>query len=455
MLGTLDTATLTDIANAIRSQAGVSRLYLPGEMAAAVAALDGHDAGGYVPQGYKQLASGVISDSVLSDIADAIRAQNGLSVSYRPSEMAQAILDLTWGTPAHRALLLADGTMEFCYRARATSALGTVAYDWEWDPAGYSAAADLPWLGRRQQVRRVVFSADLAGSGVTGAGYLCYGMDQCVEAFGIENLAGVGSVTRLFSDCRSLESIWAPAGTSLGGVSGSYPFYGCYALVGGDLATPGDNTAASALKLGAGGVLTDPAADRRVWAWGHLYADGQLAIGTGATPDPGRTASFSGRLCANAGYKTVSSIPWYGRRDAVTSAVFDPSLAAVRGLRLDWWLYWSRNLTCVSGWENLGAPVSLKRTLGSCSGLVELDLTGLDPSALESVDYFLYDCSSLVTIWGVAGFALPSACSKSSTFYGDTRLVGGAGTAFAWSHDGGSYLRVDTASTPGYMTARA
>lgn len=44
-VGTVSTSILTDIANAIRYQAGVATLYKPREMAAAVAALDGTDAG--------------------------------------------------------------------------------------------------------------------------------------------------------------------------------------------------------------------------------------------------------------------------------------------------------------------------------------------------------------------------------------------------------------------------
>ena len=72
-VGTISTHILTDIANAIRYQAGVATLYKPGQMAAAVAALDGTDAGQYQAQPYMQLDSGILSESVFSDIADAIR----------------------------------------------------------------------------------------------------------------------------------------------------------------------------------------------------------------------------------------------------------------------------------------------------------------------------------------------------------------------------------------------
>lgn len=88
-VGTVSMRILTDIANAIRFQAGVATFYKPREMAAAVTALDGANAGGYQAQPYMALESGVLSDSVLEDIADAIRGQNGLSTLYQPGDMAQ------------------------------------------------------------------------------------------------------------------------------------------------------------------------------------------------------------------------------------------------------------------------------------------------------------------------------------------------------------------------------
>mgnify|MGYP000892320744 FL=1 len=81
-VGTIETSILTDIANAIRYQAGVATTYKPREMAAAVAALDGTQGSSYVPQPYMTLESGVLSESVFSDIAAAIRGQNGLTTLY-------------------------------------------------------------------------------------------------------------------------------------------------------------------------------------------------------------------------------------------------------------------------------------------------------------------------------------------------------------------------------------
>lgn len=36
----------------------------------------------------------ILDEQILTDIADAIRAMNGSTTTYKPSEMAQAILDI-------------------------------------------------------------------------------------------------------------------------------------------------------------------------------------------------------------------------------------------------------------------------------------------------------------------------------------------------------------------------
>ena len=136
-VGTIDTSILTDIANAIRYQAGVATTYKPREMAAAVAALDGTDAGNYQAQPYMALESGILSESVFSDIADAIRGQNGLSTLDQPGDMAAAILALEWDVAYKvRALLPTDGTFEIDYHERRQSDTGgTIAQVFEVDTA--------------------------------------------------------------------------------------------------------------------------------------------------------------------------------------------------------------------------------------------------------------------------------------------------------------------------------
>ena len=108
-VGTIETSVLTDIATAIRVQAGVATLFTPGEMAAAVTALDGTNEGNYQAQFYMTLESGILSGHVFEDIADAIRGQNGEITTYAPRDMATAILALEWGYGPQNSRSCPDG----------------------------------------------------------------------------------------------------------------------------------------------------------------------------------------------------------------------------------------------------------------------------------------------------------------------------------------------------------
>ena len=209
-VGTISTRILTDIANAIRYQAGVATLYKPREMAAAVAALDGTDAGNYQAQQYMALESGVLSESVFSDIADAIRGQNG------PGDMAPAILDLTWDVGYKvRALLLSDGTLEFNYydRRRAIHG-GTIQQVFEVDTSGYSSASARSWDSVKLQVQKVYIDSSIASVGITNCAYWFNAFSACTEIRGFENLSGITNATQMFTSCSALESIYATSFTN-------------------------------------------------------------------------------------------------------------------------------------------------------------------------------------------------------------------------------------------------
>ena len=187
-VGTIQKGVLTDIANAIRAQNGSTETYLPSEMAAAVLALDGTRAGAPY-QAPATSGAGVISGSVFDGIADAIRAQNGLSETYKPSEMAPAILALVWDVGVKmRAILLADGTLEFNYRdGRSSDVPGAVILDaWEVDPSGYSSAGARPWDDVKLSVTRVVFDGDFSGGGLEDASHFFNGFLNLVEVSGFE-----------------------------------------------------------------------------------------------------------------------------------------------------------------------------------------------------------------------------------------------------------------------------
>ena len=460
-VGTIDTSTLTDIANAIRFQAGVSTLYKPREMAAAVAALDGTNAGDYQAQPYMALESGVLSDSVFEDIADAIRGQNGLSTLYQPGDMAQAILDLVWDVGLKpRAVLTSLGTLEFNYVDGRHCYSGGVPVDaWEIDPAGYSSASARPYDSIKLQVQKVVIHSSWTQVGMVKADYLFNAFQSMTEVSGFENMSGITSAAQLFTSCGKLEMIYATS-FSNSGLSGSLMFNGCNRLVGGtDGFVPSTTSGASVCKLGSGGVLTDPNDDNRHWFWAHYYADGEGVLTASSTPESGRELVASGRICAEAKYVGLGFTPWDGvtgptHRQHLTSATFAADMASFSYLNFNYLFYSATNLASVTGLGNLSGVRSMRFMFASCAVQV-LDFRGFDPSALTDLYYAFSSCSSLTTINADSTWALPtSGISGSQCFYScSTNLVGGNGTVWASSKTAYTYFRIDTASTPGYITA--
>ena len=459
-VGPIETSILTDIANAIRYQAGVATTYKPREMAAAVAALDGTQGSSYVPQPYMTLESGVLSESVFSDIAAAIRGQNGLTTLYQPGDMAQAILDLEWDVGYKvRALLLTDGTFEINYHERRQSDTGgTIAQVFEVDTAGYSSATARPWDEIKLQVTNVYIDSSIAGLGITNCNYWFNAFANCTEVVGFENLSGMTSATQMFGSCSSLETIYATSFSNTG-LSASMMFNGCYKLVGGtDGYVPTSTSGASVCKIGTGGVLTDPNADVRTWFWGHFYEDGEAVLTASSTPDPTRTLRNSGRICAIGKYVGLGFTPWTGttgstHRQYLTSVTFASDMATFSYLNLIYLFYSCTNLASVSGLANLRGVRSMRYTFSSCA-FTTLDLRGFDPSTLADLFYTFSGCSSLVTIYADSTWALPtSGVMGSQCFYNCRSLVGGNGTAWSSSNTGYTYMRIDKTGQAGYLTA--
>ena len=293
-------------------------------MAAAVTALDGTNAGNYQAQSYKALQSGILSESVFEDIADAIRGQNGSSDTYTPGEMAQAILDLVWDVGIKpRAVLTSLGTLEFNYLdGRQCTSGGVPVNAWEVDPAGYSSAASRPYDDIKLQVQRVVIDPSWTQAGMTNASYLFNAFQSMTEVSGFENMSGITSANQMFTSCPALETIYATS-FSKAGLSGSLMFNGCTRLVGGtDGFVPSSTSGASVCKLGTGGVLTDPNDDARHWFYAYYYEDGEGVLTASSTPESGRTLRASGRICAEAKYVALGFTPWdsvTGPRTASTS----------------------------------------------------------------------------------------------------------------------------------------
>ena len=455
-VGSIATSILTDIANAIRYQAGIATLFKPREMAAGVLALDGTNAGNYQAQSYMALERGYLAQDVFVDIADAIRAQNGSSDAYTPEEMAPAILALTWDVGYKvRALLLSDGTLEFnYYDHRQTVHGGTIQQVFEVDTSGYASAPARSWDDIKLRVKKVYIDSSIAPLGITNCAYWFSGFENCTEVSGFENLTSVTNATQMFTSCGALETIYATSFTNAI-TSGGSMFYGCSSLVGGaDGFVPASLSGASVCKLGTGGVLTDPSNDTRTWFWAHYYTDGGAVLTAASTPDANRTLRASKRICANGKYQGLGFQPWDATtRPSLTSAVFAADMATYSYLNLNYLFYSCTNLASITGLGNLSGVRSMRYTFSS-SAVTTLDFSGFDPSTLTDLFYCFAGCSSLVTIYADSTWALPSSgVSGSQCFYNCNALVGGNGTAWSSSNTGYQYMRIDAAGSPGYLTA--
>ena len=459
-VGTVSTRILTDIANAIRYQAGVATTYKPREMAAAIAALDGTDAGDYQAQPYMALESGVLPESVFSDIAAAIREQIGLSTLYQPGDMAAAILALEWDVGYKiRGLLLDDGTFEINYYERRTSVTGgRIVQVFEIDPAGYSSASARSYDSIKLLVKKVYIDSSIAGVGIRNCSYWFNAFSNCTEVRGFENLTGMTSANQMFTSCTSLETIYATSFSNTG-LSGSLMFNSCNRLVGGtDGFVPSTTSGASVCKLGAGGVLTDPNDDQRTWFYGHFYEDGEAVLTATPTPDPNRALRSTGRICAIAKYQGLGFTPWTGNagsthRQYLTSATFAADMATFSYLNLIYLFYSCTNLATINGLGNLSGVRQMRYTFSSCA-VTTLDFRGFDPSTLTDLFYCFSGCSSLTTIYADSTWALPSSgISGSQCFYSCSSLVGGNGTVWSSSNTGYTYMRIDRTGQAGYLTA--
>lgn len=458
-IGTIQKSILTDIANAIRVQNGGTDTYKPSEMAAAVLALDGSKAG--TPfQAAAASGTGVISDAVFEGIADAIRTQNGLSETYKPSEMAPAILALVWDVGIKmRAILLADGTLEFNYRdGRSSDVPGAVILDaWEVDAEGYVSASARPWDDVKLDVRRVVLDGDFSQGGLTDASYFFNGFDSMTEVRGFEQLASVPTFDQCFSGCGKLESVYATGYAATVEQTGSLALFGCDLLAGAaGYVPPYGEDIDGHLSYGEDGILTDPDADAREWVACTLYADGELVISRDAAPHAGRAVACAGHLCATARYQAIGVAPWRGCAQPMLRATFAADLVALSYVNFNYWFHSETDMAEVAGIGNLPGIRHMDFAFYGCDSLVSIDLSGLDPSQLESMDYAFASCAALTTIWADADWALPAGVSGFATFYGCKALVGGAGTVFSSSRYSGTYMRIDGGvASPGYLTAKA
>ncbi|RDB69437.1 hypothetical protein [Eggerthella sinensis] len=458
-IGTIPTSVLTDVANAIRWQNGTGTLYKPREMAAAVSALDGDNAGGFVEEPCMALESGVLSESVLFALAEAIRAQNGEATRYRPADMAAAIRALAWDVGLKpRALLLEGGTLEFNYLERRSSTVGErILAAWEVATDGYAYASGRPWDERKQEVVRVVFDGSFAAAGVTSGKNWFNGFLHLHEVRGFEALSGMAEGDMMFASCPALESVFAAFFDTAALESGTNMFYGCRSLVGGTGYVRSNGGGAAICCFGDTGLLTDPADDGRRWCTGVVYEDGLLEVSAAGAVDPARTVLATGRACVNARYDAVGFAFWYEHRALVERVSFADDMAgacADFGMSLNYWFYGFGKLAAVEGMANLAGMREMRYAFNACTSLAALDLRGFSPAALEVLAFTFGGCSALTTILADADWALQSGCGGGMTFYGCTSLVGGNGTVYSASRTNYDRMVIDGLDGKiGYLTA--
>ena len=225
---------------------------------------------------------------------------------------------------------------------------------------------------------------------------------------------------------------------SMGGTDGFVPF---------------QTTGASVLKLGAGGVLTDPEYEVRTWLNATLFADGELKIGFAKADATGREVLASDTLCANAKYAAIQATPWASFGKSVKRVTIAADTSRVANVNLNYWFYSCNALTSVSGMANLRGVAYMNRTFNSCSALTELDLRGMSLASLSSMLYTFGACTALERILVDADWGLPSGCTGSSTFYNCKAIAGGNGTTYDSKQTTYAMCHIDREGQAGYLTA--
>ena len=99
----------------------------------------------------------------------------------------------------------------------------------------------------------------------------------------------------------------------------------------------------------------------------------------------------------------------------------------------------------------------------NCSGLTSLDLSNFNTSNVTDMDAMFDSCNNLTTIYVSEydsttrkGWTTENEKSYGFIFYNCPNLVGGNGTKYnsSYSYKDKEYARIDTASTPGYLTKK-
>lgn len=401
------------------------------------------------------MARGMVDEQVFVDIAAAIRKLNGVETTYKPADMAPAILAAIPAEPDYklRAVVDAYGSMEINYLGAAGFADGDEAVQaFDIDMAGYASDSARPWHDIRTSIFRVTIDASVAQVGVTTIAHWFNGFSNLYRVDGFENLSGVVDVTRVFFSCSKLETIYATSFDNSTITAGTYCVYACSKLVGGaDSYAPSLADGASVLKLGAGGVLTSIYNDTRVWMNCAVLTDNTALLYRDSNPSV--VVKATDRFCLGAMYKDANHSVLSTYKDVITKVTILDSTAGIEGgIKLNYLFAGLAVMTEVVGMSNFVGVTHANYMFSTCQALKSLDLCGFNPSTLGYATSMFTGCTALTTITAYDSWAPASGLSGFGMFYNCKSLVGGAGTAYNASNTSATYFRLDMTGTPGYLT---
>lgn len=145
-------------------------------------------------------------------------------------------------------------------------------------------------------------------------------------------------------------------------------------------------------------------------------------------------------------------MPWHDQRDKLEVVLFYADTSDV-DLCMDYWFYntKSQKLEFANGSVS---PVSIGFLLNGSVNMERVVLHGMDPSRIRRWSFAFSGMPALKKIVVDSSWELPQTMeTKSNTFYGDTSLVGGNGTAFSSSKTSADYAVIDKDGQEGYLTA--
>ncbi|MBO4721298.1 MAG: BspA family leucine-rich repeat surface protein [Prevotella sp.] len=98
---------------------------------------------------------------------------------------------------------------------------------------------------------------------------------------------------------------------------------------------------------------------------------------------------------------TGGSLPeWFSERENITQVVFESSFADARPKTCHSWFWIFRNLTTITGIENLNTSqvTTMASMFAGCSSLTNLDVSHFNTSQVTDMSYLFYGCSRLTSL---------------------------------------------------------